>query len=323
MQARLLALHVEGVQIAAASSQEVSGVPFSRAIGAQVDIPALGKRVSEALRDWDARIDEALREATALKHPLLIAFALTTKATMTTARLLSLRALEEFSGETVAIPEQERLAAMADAERALKIYAKAGHLEGELKSKTQLADLFLLGDQRGVAHTLAQDVLPKSEAMGYASIVERAEEHLSDNSLLDRQRAAFEQASAADHDLGWVSVGDEQVRAIAADVVQEKGLPVERLSIVESDLFANRDIARERLTWCRHINLVQDLRHTKHESTHYASPIRFDGDCEKFGYRTEIGISDWREVISAFKRRFCDGCPAREPKQSSPPQARL
>ena len=318
LQARLLALYAAGIQIVAATSQAVSGIPFRRVIGAPVDVPAVEKWLGEVWVDWDASINDILSEVMLLKHPLLIAFTLMTRVTMTTARLLCLQLLNECSGQLVTVPEQDRLSAMADAERALEVYVKAGHLEGELKVKTELADLFLLGDQRGVAHTLAQDVLLKAEAMGYDGIIELAQEHLHDNSLLDRQRAAVERASTADHDDGWAGASDEEVRAIAADAVEERGLPIERLPIVEHDLFANREIARERFSWCRHINLIQDHRHTKHQSTLYASPIRFDGECKKFGYRTEIGISDWREVISAFKRQFCDGCPAREPKQMSP-----
>lgn len=319
LQARLLALHAAGTEIVATTSQAVSGIPFKKVIGAPVDVPAMEKWLSEVWVDWDASINDVLNEVMLLKHPLLIAFALTTRVTMTTAQLLCLQLLNECSGEIITIPEQDRLAAMADAERALEIYVKAGHLEGELKVKTELADLFLIGNQRNVAHTLAQDVLLKAEAMGYDGIVELAQEHLRDNSLLDRQRAAFERASTADHDDGWAGASDEEVRAIAADAVEERGLPIERLPIVEDDLFANREIARERFSWCQHINLIQDLRHTKHQSTLYASPIRFHGECEKFGYKTEIGSSDWREVISAFKRQFCDGCSARDPKQPSPP----
>lgn len=319
LQARLLALYAAGTQIVAASSQEVSSIPFRRVLGVRLDVPALEKMLSKAWMDWEARIVDALREATDLAHPLLAAFALITRVTMTTARLMNLRLLGECSGEFIEIPEGERLEAMAEAERAQQIFMKAGHLEGELRAKLQLADFFLLGGQRDASRTLAKDVLPKAEAMGYGVIAERAQEHLSDNTLLDRQRAEIERASTADDDYGWASASDEKVRAIAADALAERKLPIERLAVAESDLFANRDIARERLSWCRHINLIQDLRHTKHQSTLYAAPLKFDADCEKFGYRTEIGISDWQEVISVFKRRFCDGCSARDPKQPPPP----
>lgn len=179
----------------------------------------------------------------------------------------------------------------------------------------QLADLYLLGDQRGVAQKLAADVLPQAEAMGYAVLLERAQEHLSETTLPDRLRAHLLHAQTADEDLGFANTTDDEAHAFALDVLTERGIPPERLAAVERDVFASRDIARERLDWCRHIELIQDLRHLDHPSTAYASPLRYDGLCEELGYTSEIGIPDWRAVISDFKHSFCEGCTARSPKR--------
>ncbi len=79
-----------------------------------------------------------------------------------------------------------------------------------------------------------------------------------------------------------------------------------------------RDIARERVNWCRHIQLIQDLGHTLNPLTSYAYDPERRCLCEKYGLTSRIGSPDWRVLIPTFKDNYCSGCSARSPKVEPP-----
>jgi hypothetical protein len=87
------------------------------------------------------------------------------------------------------------------------------------------------------------------------------------------------------------------------------------LPVIERDMISERDIARERLNWCRHIELIQDLEHTRHPSTHYRQDPDRHCRCAKHGYESLIGSTDWHLVIKSFKMALCLNCPDRSPKE--------
>jgi hypothetical protein len=99
----------------------------------------------------------------------------------------------------------------------------------------------------------------------------------------------YEFASTADPDVGLANMTDEEARAFALDICEVKGIPLERLPVAELDAFALREIAKERLGWCRHIDLMQDPTHTESLATIYGSDLKHDVVCEKYDYRTNIG----------------------------------
>jgi len=318
LEAALVLLFADAGQRLALSIQEIVGIPFRRALGVTVDIQtAYTELENEAWETWETHIAEALHHADQLRQPLLKAFALLTRASVRTTRMINLKLLAECTGSLIEIPHAIRLEAMFDAEQAKNIYDKAGHLEGTLRATMHLADLYLLGSQREAAQALSRSVLPQAEAMEYSALVERAKEHLEGRALPDKLREMHDHAFTADEDIGLANMTDDQARAFARDVCEEKGIPRERLRVAEQDVFAFREIARERLDWCRHINLIQDLTHTQSSSTMYSSDLRHDAECEKYSYRTNIGSSDPQVVIGAFKANFCEGCPSREPKSGS------
>jgi hypothetical protein len=316
LEAVISLLYADGGEHIIASFQEIVGMPLRRALQIPVDIKSAQERLLNlAWSDWEQSLKESLLHAANQRQPLLEGFALITRTTVRTNRLINLRFLADCTGAYIEIPETLRLETMSDAEHAMKIFEQAGQLEGVLRAKIYLADLYLLAGQSAAAQALARDVLPQAEAMDYATLIERAKEHIEGKAIPDRLRAAFEHASTADEDLGLAYMTDEEARAFALDVHTEREIPIERLPVAEQDVFALRDISRERLCWCRHINLIQDLTHTQSMVTIYTTDLKHDGECEKYGYRTNIGKSNWQEVIASFKREYCQGCPSREPKQ--------
>jgi hypothetical protein len=255
-----------------------------------------------------------LAEAEAERHPLLIAFALDTKATIRVVLLSQIRLFASSSEVLTVVPEVLLHQTASDVERAMNIYVRASHLEGELRTKMHLADLYLLADRQPEAQAVAREVLPKAQAMGYRMLEERAREHLAGQAVFSRLEEEVRRRSTDDEDLRLAAETDEGLREFAGEVMEELGLPAERFPVLLRDTFSERDISRERLHWCRHIELIQNLRHAEHPATHYLSDPERYCRCPKYGYESAVGHPDWKVVIAAFKQAYCIECPGREPK---------
>jgi hypothetical protein len=315
LQARITLLEAEGKQSVIASLEEIGQLSLRKALGRTPDIRAVLQSQGERLHRWEDDVNSALKEALAQEHPLLVADAYALRASIKIALFQTLRLSTPMLGVSVEIPEAQFQAVIDDAEQAMKIYMQAGQMEGELRATMHLADIFELAGRETAARDLARDVLPKAQAMDYVSIKVRAQQHISEQTLLNQCAAARAKARSEDRDVGRADNSDEILQKYAADLLAALDLPRDRLPVLERDYFSVRDIARERLSWCRHIELKQDLRHTLHPSTLYREDPNRCCMCEKHGYKSAIVNPDWNTVISAFKQTYCAGCPDREPKQ--------
>src|SRR5205085_7869515 len=124
--------------------------------------------------------------------------------------------------------------------------------------------LYLLADRQGEAQEIAREVLPKAQVMEYRMLEERAREHLAGKAAFSRLKEEVGRRRTEDEDIRWAAETDERLREFAGKVTEELGLPAERLPVVLREFFSQRDIAQEHLHWCRHLELIQDLRHTDH-----------------------------------------------------------
>ena len=121
----------------------------------------------------------------------------------------------------------------------------------------------------------------------------------------------------ADPDVREAGFSDEEMVRLAEDVLVASDIPRDRLAVVTREVMSFRDIARERVGWCRHIQLIQDLGHTRSPVTYYAYDPERRCYCEEFGITSKIGNADWRVLIEIFKKNYCTGCHARSPKDES------
>ncbi|MGO8903128.1 MAG: hypothetical protein ACLQU5_33040 [Isosphaeraceae bacterium] len=90
-------------------------------------------------------------------------------------------------------------------------------------------------------------------------------------------------------------------------------LPLEYTENLVKDLAAHRAIAGDRLAWCRHIALLQNLGHEGLPSTLYRDEPEHLCICILHRYRSPSGSTDWFGLIEAFKTGFCHGCGDRSP----------
>jgi hypothetical protein len=317
LQARLVALQEEGL---------TGVIVFSRAVGLQQMRHAMGlppdvHQVRDAFQidrehtqRWEREVEEALQQAVAQQHPLLLGEALLVRVLVRLVLISDRSAAIIFSGRSPPqVPEAVIHPLMNDAEQAIRIFARAGNLEGELRARMLLADLSDLAGQENAARSMAEDVLPRARAMGYAHIESLAMEHLS-GGCLRRQLETLIRQRSIDGDYHLAAADEEEVRRFARDCLEASGLPQERFPIVERECFSLRDVAREHVHWCRHLDLIQDLRHTQHAATHYREDPERWCHCARHGYTSAIPSTDWPPLIVGFKLTRCQDCPDRDPK---------
>ena len=219
-------------------------------------------------------------------------------------------------GQTFTLDETYVQNNIHNAMQALKLFSQASNLEGELRAKMLIADLCELMGRVDEAQAIAREVLPKAKAMAYSALVYRAEEHIAGRGLQSRLASSGTPRSPVERAKDMAETSDEELIHNAAQMLRVHNLPSERLPIMEREYASFRDIAREQVTWCRHIELIQDKRHELHPSTHYRTdPTRFCL-CTLHGYRSMVGDQNWDPVISAFKRTYCESCPDRNPFES-------
>jgi hypothetical protein len=196
----------------------------------------------------------------------------------------------------------------------MNIYKLAGNVEGETRAKLLLADLSDSLGQGQAAKKLAEGAVVVARAMGYWRLESHALEYIEEATIFQRFQGELAKRKAVDEDVHTADESDEKVRAVARFTLDSLGLPAERLPVLERDADACRQIARERVDFCRHINLVQDLSHTLSPSTCYATDPSRACVCEKLGHKSNVRSTDAPAVISAFKGAYCNGCPERSPK---------
>ena len=118
----------------------------------------------------------------------------------------------------------------------------------------------------------------------------------------------------SDHELDekLAKASDEELNRFAKLILQAQELPEERLANVYKDLVAMRLIHQEQLKWCKHIELVQQLAHTRSRATYYAIDPDRHCRCARFNFESKVGTQEASGLIKTFKLNYCDGCSGRE-----------
>jgi hypothetical protein len=275
------------------------------------------RELAAACSQWDKNARSLIQEAESQKHPLLLAEAVT-------ARLYGYQdflSTERKIAVTDPTPSELDAALCKtlarEAEQVIEVFRRAGSREGETRAKLLLADFhYLLGD-RASATALAEEALVVAQAMSYSRLASHAKEYTEGPTSFEEFQATIKARRAQDEDVLQANDSDERLRELAVHSLETMHLPADRLPVVEREWQSLRLISRERLGWCRYINLKQDQAHMLDPSTRYVTdPPRFCV-CEKHGYEASIRHPDPETVINAFKRAYCDECRDRSPKADS------
>lgn len=188
---------------------------------------------------------------------------------------------------------------LARADQAGSIFERLGMTGQKLKTMRLMADiLHHMGQKDKAAELLAK---AKTEALAIGLDADSFK-------ITDLPTAPTQE----ENDAYIANASDEELGQFAENLLQSLLLPRDRFANIFTDLQACRLIAREQKSWCKHLELIQDLAHTKRRDTHYAVDPDRHGTCARFGYESKIGVPNAKSVIDSFKSTYCEGCTGRE-----------
>ncbi|HEY0428908.1 MAG TPA: DUF4365 domain-containing protein [Pyrinomonadaceae bacterium] len=324
--AKAIWLEAEGLDIATGSYLDLAANQIRMDNGLQSDHPKIAQHYAERLARWMADRTITLEEASKLGHRPILASLKFTSALILFHQLSSNLSLALFVRlpieqvfETVYKDDVEEGVKFGidSANEALEIYNQLSDTEGELRARLLIADFYEFVGKIDEAKEIADEVLPKAEAMGYIRQIELAKEHLANNGLRARLQSSISEHTEEEKISRTAKMTDEELSLYASQMIRIIGLPPERAEILKREYLSGRTVAQEQLSWCRHIEIHQDLRHTQNlETTYLIDPNRVC-ICKLHKYQSIIQNPDSESLIQAFKRTYCENCPDRNPLESS------
>jgi hypothetical protein len=315
VQAHICQVDAEGVRLVRQHGWGVGLIRTRRAMGMPTDASEISDRINDSLQAWIELANATADEATRTGNPQLVGDAIVARANIMFVHFASVLLSAKIDSRPVDI-DLIRSLLIPDVEQAIQLYRRSGNVDWQLQAKIMLANFLDLIGQNDEATRIAAEVLPIAKALRLEKTVRDAEGYVNGLPFHRQKEAEFQDLIDQDPDVTIAGHDDEKIKTFARTALEAMSLPPDRLANVEKESLALRDIARAKLEWCRHITLVQDLWHTLHPSTlHSIDPQRYC-ICLKHEFRSAIGSSDWRPLITGFKQVYCALCPDRDPKGS-------
>jgi len=250
--------------------------------------------------EWEREIERVIAQANQFGIPVLIAEALRTRLVGRSAIIHGMK----FAADRLKIGAAPTLAdielLLKDANSAVECYRIAQHLEGELSVRMAIADLYEMLGEVGRAEAIAREIKPQADAMGYGRITAACDRLLSNTSIWKQLERELDHNEKTDEDVQWSEMQGEQMKRFAASMVDIERLPPDRFEHVHNDVKATRMGAIERVHWCRHLQLLQNLLHNQLPQTSYSVPCVYSCGCARHGYASMTPSPDARSAIDRF-----------------------
>jgi hypothetical protein len=314
--ARLILLYVEGADASLIATREaILAQHRMKMFPDRSDATAQNlQKAKSRLAEWEASAQRALKDAYNIRHPILIGEALTVVLKICLGDLLDRRLDSIARSQTFDVPEATKRQLEQYIRDASEIIRANGTLEGRLRLSNLQADFLEITGNLAAAKALASRVYPEAEAMGFAKIAERANELIEDRTITMQFERQVAQWNTTDQDVLFAEYDDAGLKRFAREVLDTVGSPPADAAVVEEYCRSLHEIAKERLYWCRHLDILENLGQTTHSSTPFNVLPDRRCSCRKFGYKTDIVTADAHALIATFKKIYCATCTNRDPK---------
>jgi len=118
-----------------------------------------------------------------------------------------------------------------------------------------------------------------------------------------------------DRDRRDASLDDATIELYARQRLGAFGLHEARFDNVRRAIEFLRDRAIEHLEWCEDLDLIESDGHLQSMETFYRKDPNRTAICRRHGYISNIDRPDWKTVSAEFKKRYCETCADRCPRQ--------
>lgn len=315
LQARLILLTCEGNDLNTQWIQAGSRITMRNDLG--LETADLASNTAESAKKvwaaWQERAQQIQTDAVELGHPLLIADAIAARAGQYAALLFLGRLDSVMRGKAVTAPPAIVAELVKDADIAVSVYAAAGSIEGEVRVKLLVAELYEAGGESDKAKAIAEEVLPIAEAMDYQHHVARAKSHLEGATRFAQFAKEVEEKRPLEQDVFFAMLDDNSLRSMAETYLDASQAPSDRLPQAMKQCVSMRRHAQERVNWCRHLDVILDARHLSSSATAFLQDVGRVCVCVKHRYQSPAPSTSDDAVIDAFKAARCAGCSDKSP----------
>lgn len=265
---------------------------------------------------WKQGIYGLINEAQRVQHPLAIADAYYALGASNAALLIMVRASETVA--ELVHPEVEELTnhTVQALQEAARKYEVVRALRSVLLTRMVEADIAEADGRETESRSLAQDISRQASIMLYHDIQRSAEELLQERSHFRVLVGELDRADRLSDDELHANASDEDLHRMADDMADSFRIPRERAVNIEDQLGTQRQMSRERLDWCRYIEMLSKTEHEQSPETMYRDPPEYACHCRLFESRLTEAEGTWLEAIEEFKARHCAACDRREPLRS-------
>lgn len=184
------------------------------------------------------------------------------------------------------------------ADHAAKLFGQLGIKAMQIKALRLKADILNASGKKTEAQACMSEVRSMAMSLG----IDPQTFQLTDVPSMDPK-------SVED---GIIDADESDLLHFARSMQQSINLPESRIPNILKDLKSVQQIHREKRTWCKHLELLQDLHHKESPATHYAIDPPKVCECLRYGYKTKISHPDHSLVIDSFKGTYCKDCPGKE-----------
>lgn len=319
LQTRIQLLYAEGCQCRFAVNECIARLNVQLSLSTSWAIPDEQPLLHalSAMSDWDVRMQQLIRDTEAAGASWLRAEARRNALLIRTETFGSQSFLAKFLAVGHGPSQSEAAPLLAEAKAVAELFDLAGDIAGEMRAKIAEADIHEIMGDIAAAKKIAAEVKVVADALALEEIGDLAKQHLTGTTILQQLEAAARKRRDEGPDVETAAMSDEEMDYFAEKCLSASQLPRERLPVIRRDVESMKLVSVERLNWCRHLEQIQNLFHSRHSLTAYAAdPERFCR-CKKHGYESVQGFTDPALVIARFKSAFCVDCPDRNPKVAS------
>jgi tetratricopeptide (TPR) repeat protein len=267
----------------------------------------------DAVRGWAASSNAALKAAESIGNPRLIAESLLVPLRFHVNAVL-LGALDSLSRTGTFTPDPAVEAILPQFDDVAERCQNIGLNQKRLYTIALKADFLEMLGRTDEAKKVATAVLAEAEPLKFVDIVDMARGHITGDTLFARFRQQCVQFLGSDRDFEYARLTDGELSAAATEVAAHGGIPPERIPVIVQSLKHDQLAARERIGFCRHLDLLEDRQQTAFPQTAYMELPRRRCVCNKHGHQTRIITSNGPALINALKLQYCPSCPDRSPK---------
>ena len=316
IKAELISLELEGIENV--NDLTASALMYSgrREIGIDLGRQERVLRARQMMLSWSrwlASLHAIVEQCRKLGSLSLLCDALLTKSMITISMINQQRFLN-FLLELDSQVDASIFAILSnDLEEVVLTSTKSDLLEYRLRAKVMQAECYHMTGQEADSIKTAAEVLPIAKSLHLNRIVEDAMLLVQGKSHADNTLDELRHTKEMSIDEMAVAVDESQLSNMADFAIKISGIPSSRKPIVLKELRAIRFAAAQKLGFCAHLEMMQDLRHTASRSTMYAIDPARVCVCSLHGDRSLLESPDYEAVFNAFKSSRCKDCPERSP----------